>query len=204
MERNKKTKRRVTNEEEEGASNSSSSRESSDRPPSPFERICCCNNGGGARWNEGAEPQGRCSRRRDARALADRGLLNDDDDRRRRRREPDLSLCTFPTIGRRRRRRRSRVFCATGASGDKQRYPHESLIVYKSAIRSKRILDESYASSLLLACICAALCPLHQEVLANSCGHEVKLVHGQKEPGSSKLQPILCSLMKPPSRYLHL
>ncbi|CAK9189604.1 unnamed protein product [Sphagnum troendelagicum] len=41
-------------------------------------------------------------------------------------------------------------------------------------------------------------------VLANSCGHEVKLVHGQKEPGSSKLQPILCSLMKPPSRYLHL
>ncbi|CAK9190802.1 unnamed protein product [Sphagnum jensenii] len=70
MERNKKTKRRVTNEEEEGASNSSSSRESSDRPPSPFERICCCNNGGGARWNEGAEPQGRCSRRRDARALS--------------------------------------------------------------------------------------------------------------------------------------
>jgi hypothetical protein len=95
-------------------------------------------------------------------------------------------------------------FAVPETSGHKQRYPHKSLIVYKSAIRSKRILDESNASSLLLACICAALCALHEEVLANSCGCEVKLVHGQKEPGSSKLQPILCSLMKPPSRYLHL
>jgi hypothetical protein len=55
-------------------------------------------------------------------------------------------------------------FAVPQASGHKQRYPHKSLIVYKSAIRSKRILDESYASSLLFACICAALCALHEEV----------------------------------------
>jgi hypothetical protein len=55
-------------------------------------------------------------------------------------------------------------FAVSQASGHNQRYPHKSLIVYKSAIRSKRILDESNASTLLLACICAALCALHEEV----------------------------------------
>lgn len=49
-------------------------------------------------------------------------------------------------------------FAVPQASGHKQRYPHKSLIVYKSAIRSKRILDESYAQQ-FAACmyLCSTL-----------------------------------------------